>query len=170
MPIIHGLGHAAVAQGQTHHLGRRIEEQPDVVVEGALIPLDRDQIVAAGILHLLAERSLAKQGVPRQHAVPPANAVEQGRGHGQLGLAPVRIDRRRDGFLRQHHARGMAEGAERVHRTAAAGEAQAAALGLAINGPPLPLRRCGHRTRREAGGQRRREGRAVQLGKEPLHR
>jgi hypothetical protein len=165
-----GAGDTPVVQGQRADRGRGIEQERHGGVALLVLRLDRQPIIPAIPEHLAAMGLLAVPGIAGQHAVGPSDPGQQRRGPTQLGGRFVGARRGSDWLVRQHETAGMAAGAAGRERTGATGQPAPAALGFAINRPPLPATAGRGGLGREVGGAGRGEGGAVQFGEAAVQR
>ena len=166
--FLDGAGFAAVQQRQRRAVGGRVEEEPDVAVEGGLILLDQHEGVATGRQYLLAQTALAEEGIPGENAPAPVDLRDEGGGDGEFARSLVRPMSNR--LVCKHDPVVVAERGQGVDRAATRRIRQAPALGLAIDAhalPPAPAR-PGRGGRGEMGTERRRQRPPVELDEEAL--
>jgi len=99
-------------------------------MQGRLVLLDQQQVVAPNVVDLLAERALAEQGVAGEYAPMPVHAINQVGRHGELGLGLVGVHG--DRFMHEDDPLLVAERAQSMHRSLI-GKPQSPPLSLAVD-------------------------------------
>ena len=90
MPVVDGPSCSWVIKRQGKSRGR-IKEQTDVFVDPWLVLFDRKQVVAARLDHLLAEATLTKEGITREHPTLPIDALDKRRSHTEFSLGLINL-------------------------------------------------------------------------------
>jgi hypothetical protein len=141
----------------------RPEGGHDVGLQGRLVVVDLQQVVAAGGDHPLAEVPLAERGVAGDHPAPQDHRLEQRQGRLVLvGLG-------RDAGLGQDAAGPLVEGRQQVDGRGVGRAAAARHLAVEGHGPQVVGRRRPEQVGRPAG-KRRLEGVGVEPGEQGLER